>query len=84
MNEMEKLQDLINEVQRNEIMLPDFQRPFTWEIEKQRKVSASVLTRLPVGGILLLKAKSDSYQPKVLGMRSDFVSSKQIPVPEEA
>lgn len=84
MNEMEKLQDLINEVQRNEIMLPDFQRPFTWEIEKQRKFIASVLTRLPVGGILLLKAKSDSYQPKVLGMRSDFVSSKQIPVPEEA
>lgn len=80
---MEKLQEIIKEVQTNKIMLPDFQRQFTWDIEKQRKFIASVLTKLPVGGILLLEAKSDAYQPKVLGMKSDFVSNNNIDVPEE-
>ena len=52
----ENLKSIVEDIQKNEIMLPDFQRQFDWSLEKQRALVASVLTKLPVGGILLLKA----------------------------
>lgn len=76
---MEKLKDLIKSVQANEIVLPDFQRKFTWDVEKQRGFIASVLTKLPVGGILLLEADSSAYKPKVLGLKSDCALETTIP-----
>lgn len=51
-------------------MLPDFQRQFDWNIEKQSGLVASVLTKLPVGGILLLEADSKDYKSKRIGLDS--------------
>ena len=65
---VENLKGIINEIKNNEIMLPDFQRQFDWNIEKQCGLVASVLTRLPVGGILLLKADSKDYKSKRIGL----------------
>lgn len=66
----ENLKSIIEEIQKNEIILPDFQRQFDWSIEKQRGLVASVLTKLPVGGILLLKAESKDYKSKRIGLES--------------
>lgn len=66
----ENLKSIVEEIQKNEIMLPDFQRQFDWDIEKQKGLVASVLTKLPVGGILLLKADSSDYQSKRIGLDS--------------
>lgn len=64
----ENLKNIVDEIQKNEIMLPDFQRQFDWKIEDQVGLIASVLTKLPVGGILLLKADSSDYKCKRIGL----------------
>ncbi len=64
----ENLKSIIDDIQNNKIMLPDFQRQFDWELEKQKALVASVLTRLPVGGILLLEADSNDYKSKRIGL----------------
>lgn len=64
------LTELIKGLEKNEIVLPDFQREFVWTSEeKQCKLIASVLARMPIGSILLLKSKPDEYVSKVIGSR---------------
>ena len=75
----ENLKNIIEDIQNNEIMLPDFQRRFEWSIEKQCGLVASVLTMLPVGGILLLKADSSDYKSKRNGLLSELGTSGRIP-----
>lgn len=75
----ENLKNIIEDIQNNEIMLPDFQRRFEWSIEKQCGLVASVLTMLPVGGILLLKADSSDYKSKRIGLLSELGTSGTIP-----
>jgi len=75
----ENLKSIVEEIQKNEIMLPDFQRRFDWNIEKQRSLVASVLTKLPVGGILLLKADSKDYKSKIIGLDSKEAINGVVP-----
>lgn len=75
----ENLKSIVEEIQKNQIMLPDFQRQFDWSIEKQSGLVASVLTKLPVGGILLLKADSKDYKSKRLGLDSKEMINGIIP-----
>ena len=75
----ENLKSIIEEIQKNEIMLPDFQRQFDWKLDKQCGLVASVLTKLPVGGILLLKADSNDYKSKRIGLESKEVATGMIP-----
>ena len=75
----ENLKNIIEEIQKNEIMLPDFQRRFEWSVEKQCGLVASVLTMLPVGGILLLKAESNEYKSKRIGLNSSLGVTGIIP-----
>ena len=65
----------INKIKRNAIMLPDFQRNFVWkEEETQKKLVASVLTKMPIGSILLLKSKdAHEYFCKQLGAKDIMV-----------
>lgn len=67
----ESLDKTITKIKKNKILLPNFQRQFVWKDEEdQRKLIASVLTKMPIGSILLLKAKSaDEYSCKPLGSR---------------
>lgn len=46
------LKTIIDEIKSNKIMLPDFQRQFAWDIERQKALIASVLTQLPVGSFI--------------------------------
>ena len=42
--------DLVKDIKKDEIVLPDFQRGFGWrDKEKQKALIASVLTKLPIG-----------------------------------
>ena len=75
----ENLKSLIGDVLNNEIMLPDFQRRFEWSIDKQTALIASVLTKLPVGSILLLKADSNDYKSKQIGLDSSEKVLGSIP-----
>lgn len=78
-NSDENLKTLIELITNNEIVLPDFQRQFEWDLEKQRGLVASVLTRLPVGGILLLNADASDYKCKNIGIKTEFADLGKIP-----
>lgn len=77
MDKKESLSKIVNKVLNNEILLPDFQRKFVWiDEEKQKRLVASVLAKMPIGSILLLKADADDYVYKELG--SKYKSAKKI------
>lgn len=75
----ENLKNIIDDIQNNRIMLPDFQRQFDWEISEQVGLVASVLTMLPVGGILLLRADSNDYKSKQIGIKPKEGVSGDVP-----
>lgn len=62
------LTTVIEQINKNEILLPDFQRNFVWkDEEQQKKLVASVLCKMPIGSILLLQANPNEYAAKVIG-----------------
>ena len=68
---MSDLAGIIKKIAENKILLPDFQREFVWtEPERQRQLVASVLARMPIGSILLLKSTDPAeFSSKVLGQK---------------
>ena len=74
----ESLEITIGKIIKNNILLPDFQRQFVWKDEDaQCKLVASVLTKMPLGSILLLSAEDASeYACKPLGLKTKLDSAK--------
>jgi len=73
------LVEIINQVEKNEILLPDFQRDFVWrDEEQQKKLVASVLCKMPVGSILLLESDPNDYAANVIGCAKKVVDTSQI------
>ena len=66
------LMGIIKSIDENKILLPDFQREFVWrDVDQQRQIVASVLARMPIGSILLLKSSNpEEFSSKVLGRRN--------------
>ena len=61
--------EIIRKIENHSILLPDFQREFVWkDEEQQKKIVASVLTKMPIGSILLLSSTADEYSSKQLGI----------------
>ncbi|MBR2142530.1 DUF262 domain-containing protein [Anaerovibrio sp.] len=69
---MSDLAGIIKKIEENKILLPDFQRDFVWtEPERQRQIVASVLARMPIGSILLLKSTDPTeFSSKSLGQKT--------------
>jgi len=55
-----KLRDLLNMVNKGEIVLPDFQRDFVWYPEDVRELLVSVVGNYFIGSILWMEATKDS------------------------
>ena len=73
------LRDIVDRISENTIVLPDFQRGFTWkENNRQKALLASVLTKLPIGTVLFLNVKTEDYGYKKIGKneRTAFLSTK--------
>ena len=65
------LQKIISDVQHNKMLLPDFQRKFVWtEENRQKRIVASVLTKMPIGSILLLESLPTEYCSKIIGNKN--------------
>lgn len=61
---------MVEEISNDSIVLPDFQRGFVWKDKnKQKALIASVLTKLPIGTILLLEIDPGSYSCKKIGLK---------------
>ncbi len=64
--------EIISKIEKKEIVLPDFQRGFVWKSEEEQcKLVASVLARMPIGSILLLKSNHKEYLSKLIGCRKE-------------
>ena len=63
--------ELIKLIEEDRIVLPDFQRGFVWKDKnKQKALIASVLTKLPIGTILLLEIEKNTYGCKKIGFKN--------------
>lgn len=73
------LMTITKKVQEKELLLPDFQRGFVWDMEMQKKLIASVLAKMPLGSILMLEADKGDYGCRILGRRDTpvFDGAKQ-------
>lgn len=74
--------EIVDKVKSDEVVLPDFQRGFVWKDKnKQKGLIASVLTRIPIGSILLLGAKGNEFKYKKIGMKNkkpDIEEDKKV------
>lgn len=68
--------EIVRDIDDRKILLPDFQRDFVWkDEERQKKIVASLLTKMPIGSILLLTSSADEYCSKVIGRNADLDTS---------
>ncbi|MEE4358974.1 MAG: DUF262 domain-containing protein [Desulfococcaceae bacterium] len=58
------LYSILEENNDNKIVLPNFQRGYVWDDDKQRKLIASFLLGLPIGNILMLKGDRDYFSAR--------------------
>ncbi|NLB61979.1 MAG: DUF262 domain-containing protein [Clostridiales bacterium] len=52
----EKLLDLISDVYKGSIQLPDFQRGWVWDEERIQKLLVSIIKYFPIGAVMMLNA----------------------------
>lgn len=73
---------ILERIQKNELILPDFQRGFVWDAERMKKLFASVLSRIPIGSILTLESADDKFNCKQIGAkpRSRILEKPSKPV----
>ena len=56
----EKLSDLLTDVYKGNVQLPDFQRGWVWDEERIQKLLVSVIKHFPIGAIMMLNASGDN------------------------
>lgn len=63
-----KLSHVFQNAEVKNLVLPEFQREFKWNVDKQANLLASVTLDFPVGSILVLNGKKSDYAYRHLGM----------------
>lgn len=72
------LRSLITKIQKEQILLPNFQRSFVWnEGNKQKKLLASFLCELPIGSLLLLHGKKNEFATRKIGSNKNECYSEE-------
>lgn len=62
------LRQIFEQDKSKKLVLPDFQRDFVWNREKQRGLLASLLVGLPIGNILIVNGTKDDFHARQLGL----------------
>lgn len=57
---------IYEELGRNKLVLPNFQRGFVWDRQKQKQLLASTLVGLPVGSLLTLEGDKNDFTKREL------------------
>lgn len=63
----ESLRQILDADCQSKLVLPDFQRDFVWDKDKQTKLLASVLVGLPIGTVLIVNGEKDDFIARRLG-----------------
>lgn len=56
----EKLSDLLSDVEKGFVQLPDFQRGWVWDEERIQKLLVSIINYFPIGAIMMLNANGQN------------------------
>ncbi|MGC8121992.1 GmrSD restriction endonuclease domain-containing protein [Marinobacter sp. VGCF2001] len=70
-----QLSEVFKLSEEEKLVLPDFQRDFKWNRDKQTSLLASVMLQFPVGSILVLNGKKGDFAFRKLGDIDQHVSS---------
>jgi uncharacterized protein with ParB-like and HNH nuclease domain len=65
------LKESVEENLKGKLVLPNFQREFVWDLEKQKRLLSSFLCVLPVGSLLILKGNKDDFCSRNLCFTDD-------------
>lgn len=66
-----KLREIITQAQSERLVLPNFQREYTYNRSSQKELLLSLFCGIPVGTILTLTGPSNSFQFRHIGRKSD-------------
>jgi len=69
--------NLIKLESESRVLLPNFQRDFVWNSEKQKKLLASFLIDIPIGSILLVEGEGGEYSTRKLCFEEPFTDSER-------
>ena len=61
----------------NKMVLPNFQRGFVWDRNKQKSLIASVLVDLPVGSLLILEGNTEDFSKRELCFPDELETSME-------
>ena len=62
MHEVKSIHDLLNQISRNEILLPEFQRGYVWNRDQVRGLMQSLYRKHPTGHLLIWR----TYKPSLV------------------
>jgi hypothetical protein len=65
-----KLIDAVDKAEKCQLLLPDFQREFTYDRGKQKALISSVFTFIPLGAIMTLEEDSNNMSFREIGRKS--------------
>lgn len=71
------LSELLEQIARGEVQLPDFQRGWAWDDPHVRYLLASISLSYPIGAIMLLEAGGVPFKPRLF----EGVSRSTSPTP---
>jgi uncharacterized protein with ParB-like and HNH nuclease domain len=75
------LENLLREVGKAKIQLPDFQRGWVWDDEHIRSVITSVSRSFPVGAVMTLQTGGEvTFQPRLI--EGVEIEARDAPAPE--
>ena len=69
-----QLKELISMIREHSILLPNFQFVFVWKPAQQERLATSCLLGLPIGGLLMLKGKTNDFSHRDIAGLSDMSS----------
>ena len=50
-----KISELLDEIRKHDLVLPEFQREYVWSLEQAKQLLVSLYRQYPVGGLLFWK-----------------------------
>jgi len=66
------LQRIFENIRAEKLILPDFQRDYKWNSQKQSNLLASILLNFPVGSSLILNGKSTDFALRKIGENTQY------------
>ena len=65
-----KLQEIIQEANEGQILLPNFQREYTYSRSEQKSLITSVFCGIPIGSVLMLTGRKKDFHSREIGRKS--------------